>query len=120
MLRLLVPSSVGSNYPPAPEERALSPPTEDEDQPPPIPGRHLPDLIQNNHSLSNGEEVREYRLILSYFSQSNVHLGMTIFHGHANMSQKKTSSSIQFLRVLHEQKKTVCCVLKVFGLSCML
>ena len=57
-VNFLVSSSVGNNYPPAPEGRAPSPPTaEDDDQPPPIPGRHLPDLIQNNHSLSNQEEV---------------------------------------------------------------
>ena len=54
-------SSVGNNYPPAPEGRAPSPPTEDDDQPPPIPGCHLPDLIQNNHSLSNQEEVSTYK-----------------------------------------------------------
>ena len=60
-VHFLVASSVGNNYPPAPEGRAPSPPTEDDDQPPPIPGRHLPDLIQNNHSLSKQEEVSTFK-----------------------------------------------------------
>ena len=60
-VHFLVSSSVGNNYPPAPEGRALSPPTEDGDQPPPIPGRHLLDLIHNNHSLSEQEEVSTYK-----------------------------------------------------------
>ena len=60
-VHFLAPSSVGNNYPPAHEGRAPSPPTEDEDQPPPIPGHHLLDLIQNNHSLSEQEEFSTYK-----------------------------------------------------------
>ena len=59
-VHFLATSSVGNNYPPAHEGRAPSPPSEDEDQPLPIPRRHLLDLIQNNHSLSNQEEVSTY------------------------------------------------------------
>ena len=60
-VHFLVSFSVGNNYPPAPEGRAPSPPTEDDDQPPPIPGRHLSDLIQNNYSLSEQEEVSTFK-----------------------------------------------------------
>ena len=60
-VHFLISSSVGNNYPPAPEGRAPSPPTEEVEQPPPIPGRHLLDLIQNNRSLSEQEEVSTYK-----------------------------------------------------------
>ena len=73
-VHFLVPSSVGNNYPAVPEGRSPSPPAEDDDQPPPIPGRHLPDLIQNNHSLSEQEEVSTFK-----GSQKDIVGSMVIF-----------------------------------------